>query len=163
MNLSKNAHRLAKIHIRWLDAEEVPFPADFNQYMDKCRANALNKKVKNVKLRYLKPDFAIQQGILKEQSAPGNEPSTQGNNNVQVAEKEHSDLVPGIYEGGAKIWECTHDLLNYMAYNFDEDEWPLNKVLDLGCGSGLIGLFAFLRGSMVDFHDYVNYYAILFN
>ena len=25
-----------------------------------------------------------------------------------------SDLVPGIYEGGLKIWECSLDLVNYL-------------------------------------------------
>ncbi|KAJ8947947.1 hypothetical protein NQ318_021044 [Aromia moschata] len=30
------------------------------------------------------------------------------------AEQNHSDLLPAIYEGGLKIWECTYDLLKYI-------------------------------------------------
>ncbi|KAJ6777052.1 HISTIDINE PROTEIN METHYLTRANSFERASE 1 HOMOLOG-RELATED [Salix koriyanagi] len=45
----------------------------------------------------------------------------------------NSDLVPGVYEGGLKLWE----------------------VLELGCGHGLPGIFAFLEGaSAVHFQDF---------
>lgn len=26
----------------------------------------------------------------------------------------HSDLIPGLYEGGFKIWECSLDLIDYL-------------------------------------------------
>ena len=26
---------------------------------------------------------------------------------------EHSDLVPGTYEGGLKVWECSEDLTRF--------------------------------------------------
>ena len=26
----------------------------------------------------------------------------------------NTDLVPGVYEGGFKIWECSYDLLAYL-------------------------------------------------
>lgn len=152
--------RLAKLRIKWHDAEEVQFSDDICEYMDLCRLNVHYKKLKDLKLRYLKPDFAIQ-GILNEESCEQNEPLAI--TDVKVAESEHSDLVSGIYEGGAKIWECTHDLLNYMVRNFDDEDWPVHKVLDLGCGSGLIGIFAFIHGSPVDFHDYVITYKYFFH
>lgn len=25
------------------------------------------------------------------------------------------DIIPGVYEGGCKIWECTLDLLKFMS------------------------------------------------
>ena len=55
--------------------------------------------------------------------------------------------------GGLKVWECTYDLGNYLLL----EGIPLNnkRILDLGCGAGVIGLIAFLRGSSVDFQDYV--------
>lgn len=28
-----------------------------------------------------------------------------------------SDLVSGVYEGGLKIWECSLDLVDYIAQN----------------------------------------------
>ena len=27
---------------------------------------------------------------------------------------EHSDLVPGTYEGGLKVWECSEDLARFL-------------------------------------------------
>ncbi|CAH2048524.1 unnamed protein product, partial [Iphiclides podalirius] len=35
-------------------------------------------------------------------------------NAFELAEKEHSDLVVGKYEGGLKVWECTNDLVKYL-------------------------------------------------
>ena len=104
--------------------------------------------------------------------------------NIIEAESQHSDLVIAKYEGklifitifyltnilihatihlliyyfvligGLKVWECTYDLGNYIL----EEKIPLNntQVLDLGCGAGIIGLIAFLKGSNVHFQDYVN-------
>jgi hypothetical protein len=48
----------------------------------------------------------------------------------------HADLIPGIYEGGAKVWECSIDLLQYMVTRKHE---LLQKehVLELGCGHAL--------------------------
>ncbi|XP_067142268.1 histidine protein methyltransferase 1 homolog [Centruroides vittatus] len=71
---------------------------------------------------------------------------------IQLANKDHSDLIPGIYEGGLKIWECTLDLINYLQEN-DIVKKGMN-ILDLGCGAGLAGIFAYLKGANVDFQDY---------
>ncbi|NXX56090.1 MET18 methyltransferase, partial [Scopus umbretta] len=72
---------------------------------------------------------------------------------VSKSVSSHSDLIPGVYEGGLKIWECTFDLIDYIS----EAEIPFtNKtVLDLGCGAGLLGIVA-LRGraEKVHFQDY---------
>ncbi|KAK7148438.1 hypothetical protein R3I93_012692 [Phoxinus phoxinus] len=66
---------------------------------------------------------------------------------------QKSDLITGVYEGGLKIWECTYDLLQYID---DEGETFTGKrVLDLGCGAGLLGILALKRGAIkVDFQDY---------
>lgn len=64
-----------------------------------------------------------------------------------------SDLIPGTYEGGFKLWECTHDLLEYL----DENIQFFNgkSVLDLGCGTGLLGIFTLIAGAYtVDFQDF---------
>jgi len=66
---------------------------------------------------------------------------------------QSSDLEPGEYEGGLKIWECTIDLLDYLR----ESKWVMKneKVLDLGCGAGLLGSYAYLSGAdKVCFQDY---------
>lgn len=73
---------------------------------------------------------------------------------VLTAESSHSDLLSGVYEGGLKVWECTFDLLNYL-----ESEgvcFSGARVLDLGCGAGLLGIFALSKGATsVVFQDYV--------
>jgi len=70
-----------------------------------------------------------------------------------------SDLLPGKYEGGFKLWECTLDLLSYLQEDANSrlglDLSSSSKVLDLGCGHGLLGLWALGQGSgSVVFQDY---------
>ncbi|EAT42469.1 AAEL006009-PA [Aedes aegypti] len=75
---------------------------------------------------------------------------------ILSAEMDHSDLIPGRYEGGLKVWECTFDLGELMAEN-DEYKKLFEKasVLDLGCGSGILGILAVKLGaSKVVFQDY---------
>ena len=65
-----------------------------------------------------------------------------------------TDLVPGRYEGGAKLWECALDLAAFLR----SPEAPQTRgarVLELGCGHGLPGCVAALQGaSEVVFQDY---------
>lgn len=66
---------------------------------------------------------------------------------------QNSDLITGVYEGGLKIWEGTHDLLEYI--DDDGETFSGKSVLDLGCGAGLLGILALKRGaSKVHFQDY---------
>lgn len=65
----------------------------------------------------------------------------------------NSDLIPGTYEGGFKLWECTLDLLEYLSNNtiYCREK----SVLDLGCGTGLLGIFTLISGAQnVDFQDF---------
>ena len=69
------------------------------------------------------------------------------------AATRNSDLVPGVYEGGLKIWEGSCDLVEYL----DTSGIDLHgiRVLELGCGAGLPGIFAVLHGAKhVTFQDY---------
>lgn len=93
----------------------------------------------------------------------------------------HSDLVPGKYGGGFKVWECSIDLVEYvLSY-----EWYMTflktgsnelgdggpsmstssslknrTVLELGCGHGLPGLACLLQGAQqVTFSD-LNYQVL---
>ena len=86
-----------------------------------------------------------------------------------------TDLIPNVYEGGFQVWECTIDLLHYMVNNpaLVSSECNIksvssecniksvrsecnNRVLDLGCGAGLLGILACKMGQGVtcDFQDF---------
>lgn len=54
-------------------------------------------------------------------------------------------MVPGVYEGGFKLWECTQDVLEMFTNN--ELDVREKTVLDLGCGSGLLGIKCLLDGA----------------
>ena len=72
---------------------------------------------------------------------------------LSLTESQNSDLISGVYEGGFKIWECAFDLVEYLA----ESGIQLSgmRVLELGCGAGLPGLFALKNGAeCVHFQDY---------
>lgn len=76
-----------------------------------------------------------------------------GENIISRTFSAHSDLIPGVYEGGLKIWECTFDLLTYCTES--AVQFAGAKVLDLGCGSGLLGIIALRRGAReIHFQDY---------
>eukprot|EP00536_Pseudo-nitzschia_multiseries_P013852 jgi/Psemu1/36680/gm1.36680_g len=50
----------------------------------------------------------------------------------------NTDLVPGVYEGGLKVWECSLDMCRYFLSHDINIE---GHVLELGCGHGLPGIF----------------------
>ena len=49
---------------------------------------------------------------------------------------EESDLIPGEYEGGDVVWECSLDLCRYL---YRQNIKLRGHVLELGCGHGLPG------------------------
>lgn len=56
-----------------------------------------------------------------------------------------SDLVPGVYEGGLKTWECSLDLVDYLDGLKDGDKperFLGKKILDVCC----FPVFIFLAG-----------------
>ncbi|NWY70289.1 MET18 methyltransferase, partial [Erithacus rubecula] len=72
---------------------------------------------------------------------------------VSKSVSSHSDLIPGVYEGGLKIWECTFDLMDY--FSEAEIEFANKTVLDLGCGAGMLGIVALQdEAARVHFQDY---------
>lgn len=66
------------------------------------------------------------------------EPMDSTSNDLEYLEAP-SDLVPGIYEGGLKTWECSVDLAASLS-----DIDPVlegKKVLEIGCGTTVPSLF----------------------
>jgi 2-polyprenyl-3-methyl-5-hydroxy-6-metoxy-1,4-benzoquinol methylase len=67
---------------------------------------------------------------------------------------KNKDLVPGQYEGGIKVWECSLDLCNFLPSYVGWFDLSTLNVLELGCGHGLPGLYFLLRGAKVMFQDF---------
>ncbi|XWS35194.1 hypothetical protein CRYUN_Cryun21dG0105200 [Craigia yunnanensis] len=69
----------------------------------------------------------------------------------------NSDLVPGIYEGGLKLWEGSLDLVKALRTEVQNGHLSFEgkQVLELGCGHGLPGIFACLEdAAVVHFQDF---------
>ena len=82
---------------------------------------------------------------------------------LRLSDSRQSDLIPGVYEGGLKVWECAFDLVQYMMES--DLEFSGKSVLELGCGVGLPGIYSLMKGAKrVDFQDYnhavINYVTI---
>ncbi|KAK3603655.1 hypothetical protein CHS0354_017371 [Potamilus streckersoni] len=72
---------------------------------------------------------------------------------VSQAMQSHSDIIPNVYEGGLKVWECAIDLLEFLQNA--EISFVGKSVLELGCGAGLPGILAAKQGAaLVHFQDY---------
>jgi predicted nicotinamide N-methyase len=61
-----------------------------------------------------------------------------------------NDIIPSVYEGGFKTWECCIDLTRYLIGK----DMQGKRVLELGSGTGLPGIFALMRGAHVTFQDF---------
>lgn len=67
---------------------------------------------------------------------------------------KNRDLTPGQYEGGIKVWECSLDLCKFLPGYVGWYDLSGLKVLELGCGHGLPGLYFLLRNAKVLFQDF---------
>ncbi|XP_064614081.1 uncharacterized protein LOC135477807 [Liolophura sinensis] len=68
---------------------------------------------------------------------------------ISQAVSTQSDLLPGVYEGGLKVWECSLDLVNHLSSL--EIAFRGLSVLELGCGAGLPGLCTLTQQANVTF------------
>lgn len=79
---------------------------------------------------------------------------------LRTAMEMKSDLIPAVYEGGLKTWEGALDLVAFLENRKLVHELVRSRehvrVLELGCGSGLPGIYCLRQGvSQVVFQDYV--------
>ena len=81
-------------------------------------------------------------------------PGTNMENQTQLSDwfKGPSDLVPGVYEGGFRLWEGAVDLVEFLTNQ--NIEFGDKLVLELGAGIGLPGILALKRGAKVWFQEY---------
>ncbi|KAJ1664723.1 hypothetical protein EV178_003880 [Coemansia sp. RSA 1646] len=73
-------------------------------------------------------------------------------------DKNASDVIKGVYEGGLKTWECSIDLLNYVVENYEALSAELSeaRVLEIGCGTALPSLHILktISGVRMTMQDY---------
>ncbi|KAK9507409.1 hypothetical protein O3M35_007270 [Rhynocoris fuscipes] len=114
---------------------------ELNSRSSYSNENQCTFAIDNLEIQYFNPSTVLQDSSVNDST-------------IIEAEKNHSDLLEGVYEGGLKIWECTYDVANYLCTrcrNLITDK----QVLDLGCGSGILGIIAYKLGaSVVHFQDY---------
>ncbi|XP_031247845.1 histidine protein methyltransferase 1 homolog [Pistacia vera] len=69
----------------------------------------------------------------------------------------NSDLVPGVYEGGLKLWEGSLDLVKALCSDAENGNISFTgkRVLELGCGHGIPGIFTCHEGAaVIHFQDF---------
>ncbi|KAJ1824813.1 hypothetical protein LPJ56_002786 [Coemansia sp. RSA 2599] len=61
---------------------------------------------------------------------------------AMAEDRNASDVIKGVYEGGLKTWECSIDLLSFLVDRQEELAAALRgaRVLEVGCGTGLPSL-----------------------
>ncbi|KAG0356108.1 Histidine protein methyltransferase 1 [Podila minutissima] len=114
------------------------------------------RNLEDVKFQMAQEDdeFEVEE-IATKSNEPTGTTKTSGPGGVEMlALAGKSDLVKGVYEGGLKTWECALDLVAYLAEN--KESYDGKKVLELGCGSALPGIYILTQSSSVkvDLQDY---------
>ncbi|KAL8217303.1 hypothetical protein R6Q57_024140 [Mikania cordata] len=75
---------------------------------------------------------------------------------VSVSDMIGSELITSKTDGSFKSWDSSFDLVNVLKHEIRDAQLSFRgkRVLELGCGYGLLGIFACLKGaSVVHFQD----------
>lgn len=128
----------------WREAKEIHISDASNEHTEK---RVLSFACDDLKLSYLHHEDV-------ETSIQGMQSNCGPHQDIKEALSSHSDLVPCVYEGGLKVWECSLDLTCYLSDELGNGSLYGRSVLELGCGAGLPGIYAMMKGATVDFQDY---------
>lgn len=133
------SHEVTTRVLSWVPAEEVKIEADVLDVITKKPSVSF---VTDGSIRYINASSVLDELTL--------------DCDVLNAEEQHTDLIPSKYEGGLKVWECTFDLVRFLENEIKEShiDFGGKNVLDLGCGHGILGIFALQKGATVHFQDY---------
>lgn len=120
---------------------------------------SLDKLKESVKIEFTSDQYREVIDIVKEQHVncfESNKCEIGYLDNTLLTDKSDTDLIPRVYEGGFKIWECTQDLADLLTGSAD-NEFSGKIVCDLGCSAGVLGIIALINNAAkVDFQDYVS-------
>nr|SVE71271.1 EOG090X0C09 [Daphnia similis]SVE71903.1 EOG090X0C09 [Daphnia similis] len=141
--ISDHLNSSDKTSLQEIDGQEIEISNDhfqnIKQYRESCSPTSLVRGFHLVDLKH------VEELVTSQKSAEFE--------SLKTAIQMNSDVISGVYEGGLKIWECTLDLLDYL--NKESIQFDRLDVLDLGCGSGLLGMHALRKGAQsVHFQDY---------
>ncbi|KAF5368666.1 hypothetical protein D9757_010230 [Collybiopsis confluens] len=88
--------------------------------------------------------FDVRFQVISEDEGASEVASDDGDPRLQFLDMP-SDLVPGVYEGGFKTWECSLDLVDYLHRNLTEASLKGKRSLELGCGTAIPSLYLLQR------------------
>lgn len=93
----------------------------------------------------------VETGQTTADATTKSEASQPSPSNLKLRDNHPSDLLPGVYEGGAAVWEGSLDLLDYLETIRDEinasqqqdniKTMSTKSILELGCGHALPSLY----------------------
>ena len=126
------------------DPDEAEAPSKI-QNQDTAKENQSFKWIQNQTTGLTYEDFVQKKNSTGESITLLHDSSNDAVNHVLRVREESSsfrdrntDLVPGVYEGGLKVWECSIDLCRYFVQN---NIIIKGHILELGCGHGLPGIW----------------------
>ena len=121
-------------------AKEIVIPCNFSSYVS---SGVEEMAIGNFCIKHVS-ESNVEENLKGKQECSSHD--------IVTAAKNNTDLIPLVYEGGLKIWECSVDLVEYLMESNVECEGK--RVLEIGCGAALPGIFTLLQGAEVDFQDY---------
>lgn len=112
-------------------------------------------------IKFRKGETIINRCVTRRGSVASNKISTAFSSKTIATVTEESDIVPTVYEGGMKVWECAKGLTEFVFRSIAD--WKKSgpiRILEVGCGHGLPGIAALMSCDVsepVDVHfcDYV--------
>lgn len=126
------------------DPDQAEAPSKV-QNQDTAKENQSFKWIQNQTMGLTYEDFVQKKNSTGESITLLHDSSNDAVNHVLRVREESSsfrdrntDLVPGVYEGGLKVWECSIDLCRYFV---QKNIVIKGHILELGCGHGLPGIW----------------------
>jgi hypothetical protein len=133
-----------------------------NEHLNQMKISELwtliNSKKTNLKnLKGSTSEEVTENGGMQQEESSGPQPIKYVSNILDVLQKvkfkvkgieaeKLNQLYAGVYEGGFLLWECERDAVEFVHYsgwmdNFDHVAKEDAKILEIGCGSGLLGVY----------------------
>lgn len=107
----------------------------------------LSSKTRKVKLRSSDSSLIVVQPIEEDYVSKTTEINSKRPRTAWEVASEKRDVLPGVYEGGLALWECALDLTSWLDSNQSHVKiTSKSRVLELGCGFGLPGIWALKEG-----------------